>query len=134
LATTDDARVHYAVLKVRAATSPQTAAHPAPHTARAAHRRGRSAGSRSIQKKHPPHRGGRSLRTQQRARPGPPPATSVPSRKSGRTNQDRPMTRPNNQCSTNERRHPGTLARDAALDTPPRGNPTARASCSLERR
>jgi hypothetical protein len=62
LATTDDARVHCAVLKIRAVPAASALAGVA---------------SRSWSEGMPPC--GRSLRTQQRARPANPLATSVPS-------------------------------------------------------
>jgi hypothetical protein len=84
LATTDDARVHCAVLKIRAVPSP------------AAIRLWRSG---------PAEVGplsGRSLRTQQRARPAhPPDSRSVPPKQHVLTLTELAL-RPNNQCSTSE--------------------------------
>jgi hypothetical protein len=84
LATTDDARVHCAVLKIRAVPSP------------AAIRLWRSG---------PAEVGplsGRSLRTQQRARPvHPPDSRSVPPKQDVLTLTEL-VLRPNNQCSTSE--------------------------------
>jgi hypothetical protein len=118
LATTDDARVHCAVLKIRAVPVPAAA----------------EASGRPVLLRMPTS--GRSLRTQQRARP------ARPSRRlpvpqcvatSGRTNLPELTPRPNNQCSTNEHRHLGTNARDVALDAR-RRHAGDRARCSLERR
>jgi hypothetical protein len=83
LATTDDARVHCAVLKVRAV----------PASSRLWRRR---TGPGEIVPKV-----GRSLRTQQRARPALP-STWRSSRVSRCTSQPGQEPRPNNQCSTNE--------------------------------
>jgi hypothetical protein len=75
---------------------------------------------------------GRSLRTQQRARPARPPDQAFRAA-SGRTNLPELTLRPNNQCSTNEQRHLETNARDVALDAN-RRHAGDRARCSLERR
>src|SRR5215467_11148538 len=105
LATTDDARVHCAVLKIRAV--------PRLPGARAAEiRSGRATGPC-----------GRSLRTQQRARPAPPPGTwrsmsRALTSTADRTNQPGQLPRPNNQCSTNELATPGQ-APEMWLWTPP---------------
>src|ERR1022692_1565342 len=89
LATTDDARVHCAVLKVRAVP---------------ALRRLLSGKAPVLSEEAPSC--SRSLRTQQRARP-----VRLPGRRSvpgclatpcGRTNQPGQPPRPNSQCSTNE--------------------------------
>src|SRR5712672_1806386 len=93
LATTDDARVHYAVLKVRAATSPQTAAHPGttPHTA------GRPG---AVRREAGPTR--RNTRPARRPVPQDPTACPAPATpggqrsappRSGCTSRPRPMTR-----------------------------------------
>ena len=88
LATTDDARVHCAVLKIRAV--------PARHSHQALADRPCEVDPSS----------GRSLRTQQRARPLQPPRSGFPCggvlRHSSRTNLPGLKPRPNNQCSTNE--------------------------------
>jgi hypothetical protein len=89
LATTDDARVHCAVLKMRAV--------PARHKPSGF---GRPALLRLTRQ------AAVSLRTQQRARPLRPPGSGFPYRgalrHSSRTNLPGLKPRPNNQCSTNE--------------------------------
>src|SRR5262249_52257072 len=106
-----DARVHCAVLKVRAVP----AAHYALQGAAAGPDRGGPAAVPS---------GPNSVLGQRT------PRSRVPSRRGGRTN-GRELTRgPNNQCSTSELATPGTDAQAAALDETPRGL----ARCSLERR
>jgi hypothetical protein len=114
LATTDDARVHCAVLKIRAVPGPAAG----------------WASGRPVLLRMPTS--GRSLRTQQRARPARPPGQAFRAA-SGRTNLPELTLRPNNQCSTNEQRHLETDARDVALDAN-RRHAGDRARCSLERR
>jgi hypothetical protein len=89
LATTDDARVHCAVLKIRAVP--------------VLHRRV----AKEIRSDRGDQPSGRSLRTQQRARPAQPLGSGVPCRgarrhQDGRTSQPGQLPRPNNQCSTSE--------------------------------
>jgi hypothetical protein len=89
LATTDDARVHCAVLKIR----------PAPATPRTRS----AAGEQRPGRGHQPR--GRSLRTQQRARPAQPPGLAFHTAAQphpGSTSQPGQPPRPNNQRSTNE--------------------------------
>src|SRR6202034_1861496 len=78
---------------------------------------------------------GRSLRTQQRARPVRPPGSGFPccgvSRHSSRTNLPGLKPRPNNQCSTNEQPPQNECPRCGSGQGGPVGH---RASCSLERR
>ena len=102
LATTDDARVHCAVLKIRAV--------PAPH-------RSRAMKGRSDRGNQP---GGRSLRTQQRARPVRRPESAFLATCVAVLADPALTLGPNNQCSTTELatrvlclRH---SARDVALD------------------
>jgi hypothetical protein len=99
LATTDDARVHCAVLKIRAVPDPL----------RTRRRRRRSwprlaSGAR--------HRRGRSLRTQQRARPARPPNPRSCHPKAAVLVSPAVTLGPNNQCSTNEQ---ATSARSAEM-------------------
>jgi hypothetical protein len=117
LATTDDARVHCAVLKIRAVPDPGRLA----------------AGDPVLVEVRPT--GGRSLRTQQRARPGRLPGRlSVPlceqllaQPPSGRTNRPGQQPEPNNQCSTNER--PSRLIRPR--NGPGRTSPIVSASAPV---
>ena len=118
LATTDDARVHCAVLKIRSVRVPPP----------------RDGGGGTVRERNQP--GDRSLRTQQRARPAQPlgpgvPCHSVRGHLSGRTSQPGQLPRPNNQCSTNEL--PPEVIRFRCGSGRRRRSP-ASARCSLERR
>jgi len=118
LATTDDARVHCAVLKIRSVPVPPPR------------------GGGEIRSDRGDQPCGRSLRTQQRARPAQPlgpgvPCHSVRGHLSGRTSQPGQLPRPNNQCSTNEL--PPEVIRFRCGSGRRRRSP-ASARCSLERR
>jgi hypothetical protein len=112
LATTIDARVHYAVLKIRAAPRQNPTASAV-----------RCHGPRETKAY------ARSLRTQQRAKP-----RHRRRRRSAprRRRTSRPCRISSQLASAPRARRPGTSARETALGTPPAKG--RRARCSLERR
>jgi hypothetical protein len=133
LATTD-ARVHYAVLKIRAVPAPLVAANP--DTGHCPEMNSGVPPCGAVRRDVGPDRGGcrsaRSLRTQQRARPAPPAGLAfLPA--SGCTSRAGPAGGPNNQCSTGEHPSLGSPQADAVgfQGVAPRTNSDA---CSLERR